>query len=62
MDELSTVFDPGNAMAPDPERAKFLFLAAADLPSRDSGAAYLYRECGADTQLLRPGGSTACRR
>jgi len=38
-------------MTPDPERAKFLFLAAADLPSHDERAAYLYRECGLDTQL-----------
>ena len=38
-------------MAPDPERAKFLFLAAADLLSRDERAAYLYRECGPDTPL-----------
>jgi serine/threonine protein kinase/WD40 repeat protein len=35
----------------DPERAKFLFLAAADFGSRGERASYLQRECGSDTEL-----------
>ncbi len=38
-------------MVHDPERAKSLFLAAADLSSSDERAAYLHRECGSDTDL-----------